>query len=128
VAARSAKGEVGPIQKWQRRLPINAVAMQLVDHPRFGRFALVLLFGLLVGHRLALVGFRPIGGGIDTAGRSTNFGASALGASAFGVSTVLGCSAAAGSSLEAIVSPRDTPACAEADSKTIAATRMNLRM
>jgi hypothetical protein len=53
-------------------------------------------------------------------GRSTKFGASA-----FDVSAVLGCSAATSLSFDAIVKPRETPACADADIKAIAAIRMN---
>src|ERR1700687_423490 len=67
-------------------------------------------------------------------GASTGFGAStALGAStaftseAF-TSEALGCSAAAGSSFDAMVRLRVTPACADADARTNAAIRMNLRM
>src|ERR1700676_2553744 len=68
-------------------------------------------------------------------GTSTGFGAStALGAStaftseAF-TSEALGFSAlAAGSSFDAMVRLRVTPACADADARTNAAIRMNLRM
>src|ERR1019366_1337121 len=67
---------------------------------------------------------------LTAAGRSTHFGASAgfAASTALSASTALDCWAAAGSSFDASVRPRPTPACAVADARANAAIRMNLRM
>src|ERR1700687_6029683 len=65
---------------------------------------------------------------LTAAGLSTYFGASTAFTSEPFTSEALGCSAGAGSSFDAMVRLRVTPACADADARTNAAIRMNLRM